>query len=446
MYRKIKEKLEEWRVNRDRMPLILKGARQVGKTFILKEWGRESFRHVHYINFEQSPAAKRIFEQDFNISRIVEDLAFYLKVKIQRQTDLIILDEIQAAPKALTALKYFCEDAPDLAVCAAGSLLGVILSEESFPVGKVQFLHMHPLSFEEFLMAVDEHESWKRLPKAALHAKLSQTVHEHLWEMVKLYYAVGGMPAAINAFIRHKSAPATLWKKVREVQRSLITGYENDFAKHAGKINAAHIQALYRSIPSQLAEYHDDSTKRFKFSNVMSGKKGFASWERPLHWLVNAGLVLQVKIANQAQQPLEHFCRSNLFKLYVHDVGLLGCLQDLAPEAIRSQDYGLAKGYYAENFVAQELRTSHADREWPLYSWQEGEAQIEFVRAIAAGIVPIEVKAGHRTKAKSLAEFMRKYNPTLSIKVSAHNLSYDEATGRLNLPLYLASWASLLPP
>jgi len=444
MHRKILDNLEEWRLLKDRMPIIVKGARQVGKTYLLKEWGRVAFDRVHYVNFEQSPAAAKMFEQDFDTNRIVEDLAFFLKTTIRPQTDLVIFDEIQAAPKALTALKYFCEDAPQLAVCAAGSLLGVILSDESFPVGKVHFLHMHPLSFEEFLMAVDEREAWKKLPEPALDAKLSATVHEHLWDMAKLYYAVGGMPAAVNAFVRYKSSPATVWKRVRDVQRSLITGYENDFAKHAGKINAAHIQVLYRSIPSQLAEYHDDSTKRFKFGDVMSGRKGFAAWERPLHWLVHAGLVLQVKIANQALQPLEHFCRTNLFKLYVHDIGLLGCLQDLATEAIRGQDYGLAKGYFAENFVAQELRACHAEREWPLYSWHEGEAQIEFVRATAAGVVPIEVKAGHRTKAKSLAEFVRKYAPPLSIKISANNLSYDAATGRLNLPLYLASWASLL--
>jgi len=444
MHRKLKDNLDEWRLREDRLPLIIKGARQVGKTYLLKEWGRAAFDRVHYVNFEQSPAAQKIFEQDFDIGRIVEDLAFFLKTTINPLTDLLVFDEIQAAPKALTSLKYFCEDAPRLAVCAAGSLLGVILSNESFPVGKVSFLHMHPLSFEEFLMAVDDRETWRMLPAPALDASLSVTVHEHLWDMVKLYYVVGGMPAAVKAFIQSKSSLSTAWKRVRDVQRSLIVGYENDFAKHAGKINAAHIQALYRCIPSQLAESHDDSTKRFKFGDVMPGKKGLAAWERPLHWLVNAGVVLQVKIANQAQQPLEHFCRANLFKLFVHDIGLLGCLQDLDPEAIRRQDYGLAKGFFAENFVAQELRACHAEREWPLYSWQEGEAQIEFVCATTNGILPIEVKAGHRTKAKSLAEFVRKYAPPLSIKVSANNLSYDAATGRLNLPLYLASWGALL--
>ncbi|MBM4252163.1 MAG: ATP-binding protein [Deltaproteobacteria bacterium] len=444
MYRKIQRNLEEWRQSQDRMPLVIKGARQVGKTYLLKEWGASTFARVHYINFEKSPAMAKMFEQDFETKRIVDDLGFALKTKIDLDKDLLILDEIQAAPKALTSLKYFCEDMPRLAICAAGSLLGVILSDESFPVGKVSFLHMHPMCFEEFFLAVDERDTWKRLSDPALDAKLSDTVHDHLWQMTRLYYVVGGMPAAVMAFIKHRDSIPKAWKKVRDVQRSLILGYENDFAKHAGKINAAHIQVLYRNIPSQLAQSHDDSTKRFRFGDVMSGKKGFASWERPLRWLVNAGIVLQAKIVNQAQQPLEHFCHGNLFKLFVHDVGILGCMQNLDPESLYRQDYGMAKGFFAENFVAQELRAAHCDREWPLYSWQEGEAQIEFVRGYANSIVPIEVKAGHRTKAKSLAEFVRKYHPTLSIKVSAKNLSYDADSGRLNLPLYLAKWAALL--
>lgn len=444
MYRKIIENLNEWRLRTDRMPLIIKGARQVGKTYILKEWGRANFKRMHYVNFEQSPSAKNIFESDFEITQILKDLEFSLKTTIDPTTDLLIFDEIQAAPKALTSLKYFCEDLPGLAVCAAGSLLGVILSEESFPVGKVSFLYMFPLSFEEFLMAVDERETWKMLPKPSLNAKLSVTVHDHLWEIAKLYYVSGGMPAVVKILVQNPGRQGKDLKKIREVQRALIMGYENDFAKHAGKLNAGHIQALYRSIPSQLAGTHDDSTNRFKFGEVMSGKKGFAVWQRPLHWLVNAGIVLQVKIVNQAQTPLEHFTRMNLFKLFVHDIGLLGCLQDLEPETILRQDYGLAKGFFAENFVAQELRASHPEREVPLYTWQEGEAEIEFVRSTAQGIVPIEVKAGHRTKAKSLNEFVRKYAPHLSIKISAHNLSYDKTTGRLNLPLYLASWASLI--
>ncbi len=444
MYRKILDNLNEWRQRNDRMPLLIKGARQVGKTYILKEWGRANFKRMHYVNFEQSPSAKKIFEQDFDTTRIIKDLEFSLKTTIDPTTDVLILDEIQAAPKALTSLKYFCEDAPEIAVCAAGSLLGVILSEESFPVGKVSFLYMYPLSFEEFLMAVDGRETWKILPKPSLKAKLSVTVHDYLWDMAKLYYVSGGMPAAVKVLVQNPAGQNKDLKKIREVQRALIMGYENDFAKHAGKLNAAHIQALYRSIPSQLAGTHDNSTNRFKFGEVMSGKKGFAVWQHPLHWLVNAGIVLQTKIVNQAQTPLEHFTRMNLFKLFIHDIGLLGCLQDLEPETILRQDYGLAKGFFAENFAAQELRAAHPERELPLYSWQEGEAKIEFVRSTPQGIVPIEVKAGHRTKAKSLNEFVRKYAPPLSIKISAQNLSYDQTTGRLNLPLYLASWASLV--
>ena len=444
MYRKILMNLNEWRHSNDRMPLIIKGARQVGKTYVLQEWGRKNFARMHYINFEKSTAAAKIFESDFDVRRILNEIGFFLKTTIDPDADLVVFDEIQAAPKALTSLKYFCEDAPQLAICAAGSLLGVILSKESFPVGKVSFLHLHPLSFHEFLMAADDRETWKMIPEPAVDAKIASVVHEHLWEMAKIYYIVGGMPAAVKAYINNKSSMTKAYKKVRLIQRGLIAGYENDFAKHAGKLNATHIQALYRSIPSQLAEGHDDSTKRFLFGEIMTGKKGFATWERPLSWLVNAGIVLQVKIANQAKQPLEHFCQNNMFKLFLHDIGLLGCMQDLEPSSILTQSYGLAKGFFAENFVAQELRASHEDREWPLYSWQEGEAQIEFVRSFKDGIIPIEVKAGHRTKAKSLTQFRAKYDPTLSIKISANNLNYDATEKLLGLPLYLAGWAAML--
>lgn len=348
------------------------------------------------------------------------------------------------APKALTALKYFCENTPRLAVCTAGSLLGVVLSEESFPVGKVNFLSMHPMSFFEFLRSVDEREAWRMIPQPSLDAQIPFVIHDHLWELTKAYYIVGGMPEAVERYRQYRDDLTVAYKKVREVQKELLRGYENDFAKHAGKLNATHIQALYRSIPSQLASYHDDNTKRFRFGEVMTGKKGFASWERPLHWLVNAGVVLEVKIANAAQLPLEHFTKSHFFKLYLHDVGLLGCAQGLDPTVLLTQDYGLAKGYFAENFVAQEMQAYGEFFDTPLYAWHEGTAEVEFLRPHGAYIIPIEVKAGHRTKAKSLTQFRQRYNPPLSIKISAQNIVYNKDTGLLHLPLYLASWAAKL--
>lgn len=442
--RQIEQQLESWRNSIGRKPLILKGARQVGKTYVLKEWGARSFAKVHYVNFEQNPDAIKIFDRNLDVSRILREIEFLLKTSIEIERDLLILDEIQSAPKALTALKYFCEDRPQLAVCAAGPLLGVVLSEESFPVGKVSFLYLHPFSFREFLTAVDDRQSQRWLPVPSLDAEIPQIVHDHLWEMLKVYYVVGGMPEAVLTFKRLSSNLHAAFSKVREVQRDLLSTYENDFAKHAGKINALHIQALYRNIPSQLTVVQDASVQRFKFGDVMPGKKGFAAWERPLHWLINAGLALQVKIANSARLPLEHYSKANIFKLYMHDVGLLGCASFLDPESLWKQDYGLAKGYFAENFVMQELRAAHAQHLWPLYAWSEGNAEIELIRPYRGAVIPIEVKSGYRTQAKSLKQFCKLYQPPLTIKISANPLHYDAATGMLRLPLYLAAWSGLL--
>ena len=444
MYRRIQGDLEEWRSSPNRKPLVVKGARQVGKTYVLKEWGKAAFSKVHYVNFEKTPQAAAIFTHDLDVHRIVRDLGFWLKSSIDINNDLLILDEIQAAPKALTGLKYFCEDLPQFAVCAAGSLLGVILSEESFPVGKVAFLHMHPLSFSEFLIAVDERETHKQLPQPSLTAKVPDIVHDHLWQMLKIYYVVGGMPEVVNIYQQLRTDMYAALNQVRATQQDLLQTYENDFAKHAGKLNAIHIQAMYRSIPSQLAGGHDESVQRFKFGEVMSGKKGFVTWERPLHWLINAGLALQVKIANTAELPLEHYCKANSFKLFMNDIGLLGCAQHLDAQAIMQQSYGLAKGYFAENFVAQEMRAAHAQQQWPLYAWSERSAEVEYVRPFHGSVIPVEVKAGHRTQAKSLLQFRRQYDPPLSIKISAQPLRYDPSERLLHLPLYLAAWSALL--
>lgn len=442
MYRELQNNLDDWRLSHPRKPLIIKGARQVGKTYLLKEWGGKSFSKVHYINFEKTPQAATIFESDFDVGRMIREIAFLLQNSIDPTQDLLILDEIQAAPKALTSLKYFCEDLPDFAICTAGSLLGVILSEESFPVGKVTFLHLHPMNFNEFLAAIDDRKSHEWLPTPSLNAQVPSLIHEHLWNMLKIYYVVGGMPEAVSTYKRHALDLHNAFEQVRNVQRDLLQTYENDFAKHAGKLNAVHIQALYRNIPKQLASAQNDSVQRFKFNDVLSGKKGFASWERPLHWLINAGIALQTKLSSATELPIEHFCKDNIFKLYMHDVGLLGCAQNLAPDILIKQDYGLAKGFFAENFVAQELRAAHNQRLWPLYSWSERTSEIEFIRPYQGRVIPIEVKAGHRTQAKSLQQFQKLYEPPLAIKISAHNIQYQKETKTLHLPLYLAGWSS----
>ena len=445
MYRYLLRDLELWRESSRRKPLILKGARQVGKTYLLKTWGQSSFPRFHYINFEKSPAAARIFDRDFDVKRILSELAFQVGASINSKTDLVIFDEVQTCPKAITALKYFCEDMPELALASAGSLLGVILSPESFPVGKVQYLHLHPMSFLEFVQAVDTKDTLKYVPAPSKHAVISTAVHNHLWDLLRQYYVTGGMPEAVALLSEQmKHDPIGLYKTfedVRVVQRAIISSYESDFSKHAGKLNAVHIQALYHNIPSQLANVQDESTRRFQFGGVLPKKKGFASWERPIQWLRNAGLAVQIKIANHSALPLEHYSKSNLFKLVPHDIGLLGCMQDLSPAALMDQDFGLAKGYFAECYVAQALLVSGpTDHIQQLYCWQEGESEVELLYGKGKTIVPVEVKAGYRTKSRSLNQYIQTYKPHLAIRVSRKELSYDPSRKVLDLPLPLAHW------
>jgi predicted AAA+ superfamily ATPase len=449
MYRNLSEDLNKWRVSPRRKPLILKGARQVGKTYLLKNWGESQFPKVHHINFEKNTDASRSFERDFDIGRILRELSFALDTTINPKTDLLLLDEIQACPKAMTALKYFCEDLPELAVTCAGSLLGVRLSPESFPVGKVQFMHLHPMSFPEFLRAVDTKNTLAYLPKASHLADIPAVIHDHLWQLLHLYYVVGGMPEVVSLLSESREEPA--WKlretleEVRSIQRAIVKSYENDIAKHAGKLNGTHIQALYRNIPSQLSTVHDGTTRRFHFGDVLPGKKGFATWEKPIHWLKNAGLVHQIKIANQSAFPLEHYTKPNMFKLVPHDIGLLGALLDLPPAIIMDKNFGSAKGYFAEVYVAQALiAASPPDKDQALYCLQEGESEIEFLQADERGLIPTEVKSGSRLKARSLGQYISKYKPNLAIRLSANPISFAADRNLLDLPLYLAHWLTLV--
>ena len=449
MFRFLRKELSSWQKSLSRKPLLLKGARQVGKTYLLKSWGREAFAKVHYINLEKDSDARKSFDRDFDVTRIIGELSFILGSTINTNNDLLILDEIQECPKAISALKYFYEDMPKLAVACAGSLLGVKLSSESFPVGKVDFLILHPMTFEEFLLAADNKKTLDHLPVPSLDAHIPTAMHNHLWDLLKLYFVTGGMPEVVGTVLDSKKegtlvSPESLLV-ARKVQRAIITSYESDIAKHAGKLNATHIQALYRNIPSQLAIVHDESTRRFQFGEVLPGKKGFAVWERPIQWLKNAGLIHQIKIANRPEFPLEHYTKPNMFKLVPHDIGLLGCMLDLPPQVIVQQDFGIAKGFFAEAYIAQCLAgIAPADKEEQLYCWQEGEAEVEFIRSSGNAIIPVEVKSGTRTKARSLGEYISRYHPPIAIKISAKPMSYEPTRKILNLPLALAHWMKLI--
>ena len=417
----------------------------MGKTYLLREWGGRSFPRVHYLNFEKQPDLRTIFDRDFDTTRLLSELSFVLGAPVDTRRDLLFFDEIQSCPRAITALKYFCEDARELAIVCAGSLLGVALSPESFPVGKVDFLSLYPMSFVEFLRAFDRRHSLDRLPPASLSAHIPEVIHNHLWDMLRLYYVTGGMPEVVQLFIDESSATGiadvAILEEVRRIQRNIVTSYGSDIAKHAGKTNATHIHALYRNIPSQLQTVHDGSTRRFQFNEVMSGKKGFAAWERPIHWLSNAGLIHQIKITNKAAFPLEHFTKPNFFKLFPHDIGLLGAMLDLPPALVIQQQFGTAKGFFAEAYVAQQLIASAPPEKLEqLYCWQEGDAEIEFLLPRADALVPIEVKSSHRTKARSLGEFIRRYEPPLAVKLSTNQFSYSKEKRIVQLPLSVVHW------
>lgn len=436
MKRNFIEKLICWQQSKSRKPLIVKGVRQVGKTYIISEFGNNHFPKMHYVNFEQNARFSTIFEHDFNPQRIVDVLSFVLDSVININDDLLFFDEIQACPRAVTSLKYFCEQMPQLAICAAGSLLGVHLAPEPFPVGKVDMLHLFPMSFIEFLEAIDDTKSVSFIKNIDRKTRISEIVHAHLWQQMKLYFIVGGLPEAVQTFKDNKDNLYNALQLVREKQKNLIVAYDADIAKHSGKINAMHISRVWHSVPAQLAREQDVSSSRFRFKDVVPGIERYSGLVGAIDWLVAAGLIFKVPIVNMAELPFNAYTKENIFKLYMADVGLLGALSDLNPKTILDYDYGTYKGYFAENFVAQELICS---RNVDLYSWQQNRAEIEFLLDIEGDVIPIEVKSGNITRAKSLTIYVDKYRPKYSAIMSGKSFYVDEQHARHYYPLYLAS-------
>ncbi len=436
MRRDIWNKLVEWKNKKDRKPLILKGARQVGKTYILRAFGKECFSRVHYLNFEKYKEVAKIFEGNLTPQNILQDLSFYLNTSIDKENDLVIFDEIQNVPRALTSLKYFQEELPELAICAAGSLLGVQLSNESFPVGKVEFLNMFPMSFEEFLKGEGDTKSFEFLRSRKKFEAIPQIIHSRLWEQLKIYFVVGGLPEIVKTFVEYKDDLFTALQKVRDKQDNLLLTYIADIAKHSGKQNAMHIERLWRNVPAQLAREHDGSAGKFKFKGIIPGIKRYSKLAGSIDWLVSAGLILKAHIVNNGQLPFSAYTTENTFKLYVFDVGLLGALSDLPPKSIMEYKYGFYKGYFAENFAAQEFICSGVKE---LYCWKERSAEVEFLREINGNVLPVEIKSGWVTQAKSLKIFAQKYHPKYRTIFSANNLSLDSVNKVHRYPLYLVS-------
>ncbi len=414
---------------------MLQGVRQVGKSHLLENFGKKEFKDYHVFNFESDSRLNTIFDQDLSPERIVFELSIHVGRKIDAGSDLVIFDEIQECPRAITSLKYFCEQFPQLALCCAGSLLGVKLSTESFPVGKVEFLDLHPLCFEEFLLALDDKILLELIPSALETGNLPDIAHRKLWERLREYFVTGGMPQVVSSYISMQEDRAEAMRQARVLQKGIIEGYYKDFAKHSGKTNSIHIVSVFENVPMQLAKNIEGSVKRYRFRDVIERKRSFIELQGPIDWLEKAGLLMKVEICNKSELPLEAFCRDNFFKLLIFDIGLLGCMLDLSPETILQQNYGITKGYFAENYVAQEFVAAGQKR---LYSWAERNSEIEFLRVIDGKIVPIEVKAGTRTQAKSLKQFLFKYAPEMAIKLTANPLKINENEVIQNIPLYLA--------
>jgi predicted AAA+ superfamily ATPase len=427
--------LVQWKSATGRKPLVLHGARQVGKTYLLQTFGKEHFPHTHYFNFEKNRQIHSIFERDLDPRRIISELELLLKASIA-PSHLLIFDEIQECPKALTALKYFYEDAPEYHLCCAGSLLGVRYNEQaSYPVGKTTTMHLYPMNFEEFCTALGEERIVDLINvnarKSIAEITIPEAAHLVLWELMKKYMITGGLPAVVSHFSDATNLHAA-FEGVRRIQTEIISNYLLDIAKHSGRIKAINIERVFRSVPSQLAKEQN----RYRFTNVIPGRTGFASLSDPIDWLVAAGLVHKTMIANEASLPLMAYTKENSFKLYLFDVGLLGALSEIPPQTILAYDYGRFKGYFAENLVATEFMSTNAIGQ--LYSWAHGTSEIEFLREINGAIIPVEVKAGINTKSQSLRTFCSRHNPPFGLILSAMNCTRRGQT-TFNLPLYFAS-------
>ena len=437
MKRLILEKLVDWKNRTTRKPLILQGARQVGKTWILKEFAAKYFdRHI-YLDLEEKKAEyENVFAGDINPESILKGIALIEEVEINPETDLLIIDEIQSIPRALTSLKYFKQKMPQLAVCAAGSLLGISFAEEPYPVGTVEEINLYPVSFTEFLMNYGNKFLFDEYLNSIKTRGVSKIAHVKLIDKLKEYYVTGGLPEVVDYFIKNRNG-SNVFHRVRKLQKDLIIQYMRDIHKHSGNKNALHIESVFNNIPVQLAQNLDLSVSRFKFKNIIPGKRGYISLQGPIDWLIKAGLVYKIGVCSRAEIPFKSFIKDNIFKLYMFDVGILGAMLDLNPATILLGDYAVTKGYFIENFVMTELKSSI---ESDLYSWTERNSEIELILENNGKIYPVEVKSSIRTKAKSLQQFIIKYSPDRAFVLSEKMFTRDNSELKQSVPLYCSAY------
>ncbi len=418
------KKLLEWKRSANRKPLILNGARQVGKTWLLREFAKTAYKKEAYIVCRKNDLVKQVFARDFDIGRILRDLRALSKVDITPDDTLIILDEVQDVPEAIEALKYFYEQAPEYHIAVAGSLLGISFHQGvSFPVGKVDELNVFPMDFMEFLDAVGEQQSLTLLEKRDFDG--IAPLHEKFIDLLRQYYFVGGMPEAVKLY-----AETGALQGVREIQKSILHGYEQDFSKHAPKDQVAKIKLVWKSIPSQLFK----ENKKFIYGVLRKGARA-TQYEEAIEWLVDSGLLYKVSRVSRPALPLSIYEELNIFKLYTLDVGLLGAMAntDSSQILIKSDLVAEFNGGLAEQFILQQMKSKQIN---PIYyhSTDDSRLELDFVIQTDGKLLPIEVKSGESVRSNSLSMLLQKTPGLRAVRYSLR--PYKEQEALVNIPLY----------
>ena len=428
MYRKIMHYLEMWKENEHRKPLILQGARQVGKTYSILEFGRTHYENVAYFNFETNPGLGETFEENISPEYLIPILSHIAGQTIVREKTLIVFDEVQLCERALTSLKYFCEDAPDYHIIACGSLLGVAVSREkfSFPVGKVDMKTLYPMDMEEFMLALDEDDLVEQIKKNFREdTPLPSALHDAAMQLYRQYLVVGGMPECVMQFAETKD-----YILVRHTQDTILTSYLNDMSKYNNMNEIKKTRLAYDNITVQLSK----KNTRFQYKLIKKGGRA-SEFENAIEWLCLSGIVSQVYKVEQIKKPLENYRDIDAFKIYVSDLGLLAAKKDLAASDIlyMVEELNDFKGGMAENYVNVQLKING----YRTYYWESARgAEVDFVIQREGRLIPIEVKSADNTRAKSLKVYIETYKPDYAIKLSTKNFGFED--GKKTVPLYAA--------
>ena len=424
MQRLLYQNLIKWKNNPKRKPLLLQGARQVGKTYLVKDFAKREYENFFYLNFEEEPTFKNLFSNSLKAEYLLENISLYFGKKIDCENSLIFFDEVQAVPEAITSLKYFYEQLPGCNIIAAGSLLGVSVGRhKSFPVGKVSFLRLYPMSFIEYLSAVGEELIAEKLMNKSDNESLQELIHEKLLSHLKKYLFLGGMPEVLQTYLDTKDIALA-----REIQKEILQSYQRDFSKYSGKRDAIRISEVWRSIPHQLAK----ENKKFKYKEIRQTARA-SMYEGSIEWLRNAGLINVAYNIKSPKLPLSGYADAAKFKVYMLDNGLLGAMLNISSDVIVNPDklFQEYNGAFVENYVASEL----VMKGYELYYWKsKSDAEVDFIIQYKNKIYPLEVKSGNSRNIKSLRSYADKYNPELLIRTSPRNYIRDNEF--INVPLY----------